>query len=634
MTGSNYDGFNEMNVAVAASTRRSLRLVLVASSAFWSCSEPVPCDETGSSAPRVTVQEAFETCNHRPVAFIAGPRTAHKRTLSLLDGSRSTDADGDELNFGWRLTGRPEASAAAVESGLPTTSLNTDLPGTYQVELVVSDGLADSAPAALLIEVTNREPVAHAVAAEYVDAGTEIILDGRGSRDPDGDELSFQWTIAQAPFGSAASLQGAQSSEARLLADQRGHFEFSLQVSDGEAYGEPVTVKVRAGVSASPPVADAGLAGTSTVGEVVFLSGAGSYDADGDPLAFEWRILTAPLEALATLTSSRTPETTLTPDRPGVWIIELTVDDGFYRASATVDLQVIRSSVLLGPAVFDPARVYVLGGFAEGGDTDRLLCDPEAREFGPSAGLAPYDFTGQIRDIDGAYIYLTSDQGGGSRLLRFVPEPLRWDSDVEIWRFPPTPKENDLELPTPACPGGASAFLLSPATSELSYFCGDLGRWFDQAGDEFPGCITNGGLLDSPIGRGFDGSTLCLTSIRNAAGDSFPLGGHQKTTWRARPAGGFWSIGYDSVLERNIRFVLHPDGSTEVDLTYGPTPAGRPAPDQLARFTALDRAGRFYAKSGRALLRYPADGSEAEVLYEESPEQHCYLDTMSMVTGP
>jgi hypothetical protein len=81
-----------------------------------------------------------------------------------------------------------------------------DLPGTYVAQLVVNDGMADSAPDTVAISTSNSAPVADAGPDQTVVAGQIVSLDGSGSSDRDGDPLSFHWMLTARPRSRARQL--------------------------------------------------------------------------------------------------------------------------------------------------------------------------------------------------------------------------------------------------------------------------------------------------------------------------------------------------------------------------------------------------------------------------------------------
>ena len=86
--------------------------------------------------------------NSAPIAN-AGPdqtRNILVGDIVVLDGSTSSDADGDTLSDTWTLITEPATSAATLSD--PSTerpTFDADVAGTYVARLVVNDGKTDSA---------------------------------------------------------------------------------------------------------------------------------------------------------------------------------------------------------------------------------------------------------------------------------------------------------------------------------------------------------------------------------------------------------------------------------------------------------------------------------------------------------
>ena len=79
----------------------------------------------------------------------------------------------------------------------------------------------------------NTPPVANAGPDRSATLGETAVLNGTGSNDPDGDALTYSWSIVSRPGGSKAVLAGADTQEPKLTPDVAGTYEVSLQVSDG-----------------------------------------------------------------------------------------------------------------------------------------------------------------------------------------------------------------------------------------------------------------------------------------------------------------------------------------------------------------------------------------------------------------
>lgn len=105
--------------------------------------------------------------NATPVANAGSAQNATVGSVVFLDGSASSDADGDALSYQWTLTTKPTDSAVyfdATDSAKPT--LANIMAGTYVLALVVNDDVVNSAPSTVTVTVvpavgpvSAREPV-------------------------------------------------------------------------------------------------------------------------------------------------------------------------------------------------------------------------------------------------------------------------------------------------------------------------------------------------------------------------------------------------------------------------------------------------------------------------------------------
>ncbi len=144
----------------------------------------------------------FPTANAGPDQTVATGATV------ALDGTQSTDIDGNALTYRWSFVSVPDGSHAVLTN---PTAVNpnfvVDTAGEYTVQLIANDGRADSVPATVAISTDNSRPVANAGADQLVASGAPVHLDGTHSTDIDGDPLTYQWNLTSIPAGSQASAR-------------------------------------------------------------------------------------------------------------------------------------------------------------------------------------------------------------------------------------------------------------------------------------------------------------------------------------------------------------------------------------------------------------------------------------------
>jgi hypothetical protein len=129
---------------------------------------------------------------------------------------------------------------------MPT--FTADVAGDYVVQLIVSDGMANSTPDTVTIRANggNVAPIADAGMDQDVLLGDMVELDGSASMDADGDALSYRWSLISIPGASTATLSDATAINPYFMADVIGDYVVQLIVNDGDADSAPDTVTISA----------------------------------------------------------------------------------------------------------------------------------------------------------------------------------------------------------------------------------------------------------------------------------------------------------------------------------------------------------------------------------------------------
>ena len=168
-------------------------------------------------------------------------------TGKRVEGSAyAYDQNGDDVTYAWSLVSKPPGSVALLANpSTDRTSFVPDVDGDYVVSLVLSDGELSTTPATVTITASNTRPVAKAGTDRTAALGASVALDGSASSDDNGTALTFAWTLASRPAGSAAALVSADTSLATFVPDVEGVYVARLVVSDGVlSAADDVTIAV------------------------------------------------------------------------------------------------------------------------------------------------------------------------------------------------------------------------------------------------------------------------------------------------------------------------------------------------------------------------------------------------------
>ena len=267
-----------------------------------------------------------------------------------LDGSASSNVDGNLITFQWEFSSKPAGSSATISD--PTSVIPTfvpDVAGDYVLKLTVSDNEGHSTSGFVTVSTNAVKPFADAGLNQTVAPGATVNLDGSGSASDDNSPLTYAWSFTYKPSGSTAALSSTSAVKPTFTADVFGTYVLQLTVTDQNGLTNTSTVVIS--TVNTPPVADAGAYQTQLVGTTIQLDASKSFDADNDPLTYKWSIIVAPQGSTATLSSTTISNPTFVPDLPGPYVAQVIVSDGiFHSAPATVLLIATAPAINLTPS--------------------------------------------------------------------------------------------------------------------------------------------------------------------------------------------------------------------------------------------------------------------------------------------
>jgi PKD repeat protein len=214
--------------------------------------------------------------NRAPVAEAGGPYTVAEGSTVMVDGSASTDPDGDPLSYAWDLDNDGQFDDALTATA--AASFGDD--GSYPVTLRVSDGASSSTDGAM-VTVTNVAPSVDAGPDQSADTGETVSFSGSFTDPGTLDTHTIEWD-----FGDGSTASGALTPTHVYGAP--GNYTVTLRVTDDDGGVGADSLVVSVSQDNRPPVADAGGPYTVAEGSTVSVDGSASTDPDGNPLSYAW----------------------------------------------------------------------------------------------------------------------------------------------------------------------------------------------------------------------------------------------------------------------------------------------------------------------------------------------------------
>ena len=426
--------------------------VRLASSTFmW---DVFATDEFGSESTLAVV--VVVNANRAPTAeATATPNPAPPGALVTLS-SGGVDLDGDTVTNAWVQVDANGNPLAGNDPDLVTLSSTTDASPTFNApdrleastlyfRVTVADrfGVTGTSTVTVSIVPNARPLVAAAALPPSVKAGGTISLISAAT-DPEGRPMTFQWM--QTDLGGNAVTGGpvitdATSANASVVApgtDQSQVLLYKFSATDDTGVPSSTIVSVLVLPNESPTALPTASALTAPPGGTVTLSGEGSTDPEGDPIAsYSWTQTSGPAVTLSDATAAS--PTFVAPATNGATVqFGLVVTDRWGEASrlATVSVVLQANNTPVANAGTDqsnipPAKTVTLDGSATDADGHSMTY-AWTQQSGPSVTLSDATILNPtfVPTVAGTYLFqlVATDQFGfasSPKLMSVVVNPNR-----------------------------------------------------------------------------------------------------------------------------------------------------------------------------------------------------------------
>lgn len=270
-------------------------------------------------------------------------QTAQKNALS----SAVTDTANTQP-FTWVISKKPAGSNSAIKNANAlVTSFRPDLAGEYTIQLTATN------PAATIekhYQVTdaaeNAAPNVFPTESVITGIDTNITLSANAV-DPDNNDLTYQWTVANKPSNATVTLTDETTENASFSANAAGEYELSIAVSDSkETIKRVVTVKIDENVVPYTSETSVYLERTNAftqenvkpinklnfatleLNKKVKLDASSNTDNDGTNFQYQWAVVSKPTASSGTITLDSAQTAEFTPDVIGDYVFSVTVSEG------------------------------------------------------------------------------------------------------------------------------------------------------------------------------------------------------------------------------------------------------------------------------------------------------------------
>ena len=254
--------------------------------------------------------------------FSHAPETVTTGDTVSFDGTQSTSLSGNITGYEWDFGDGSTASG-------PQPSHTYTSPGTYSVDLTVTNDLGNTTETEEMVTVTNAPPDAGFVASSLnVETGESVELDGSPTTDVEDSIGTFSWDL-----DGDGSTETTGQTVTHTYANP-GTYNVEMKVTDSGGNTDSATKTLTVEEPNTPPNPSISVETTTpSTNESVTFDASGSADSDGTIQSFSWEF------GDGTQTSGAAVSHTY--ERPGTYDVKLlVVDDGNELATTNTTVEV------------------------------------------------------------------------------------------------------------------------------------------------------------------------------------------------------------------------------------------------------------------------------------------------------
>ncbi|WP_102795358.1 PKD domain-containing protein [Bowmanella denitrificans] len=254
--------------------------------------------------------------------------------------SDASDPDGDLLEYEWQVLSAPTGSQWTLDTKNGKAPVfQANMAGEYQLQLRVYDQKLYSEAFTKVISLTEVTlPQVQITSLETnisINQWVTLTANSNTAAEP----VSYSWSLIKQPQGADGQLDGSHQRSVLFKADKEGEYLIQLVGTNPQGQSEPATIILTADSNLSPIARVAGQTKRNAlVGDTVHFNAAISYDPEGQPLSYKWRVFEeANMQTVAT--QSGTEHFSFSPKYAGSYRVHLTVSDGVKKGEASYLIQ-------------------------------------------------------------------------------------------------------------------------------------------------------------------------------------------------------------------------------------------------------------------------------------------------------